>query len=37
MLGVDAPPAWVGTAQLNAFVDPVAVDGATTVSDAAVQ
>ena len=37
MLGVDAPPAWVGTAQMNAFVDPAAMDAATTVSAAAVE
>ena len=37
LLGVDAPPAWVGTAQMKAFVDPLAVGGATTLSDAAIE
>jgi predicted AlkP superfamily pyrophosphatase or phosphodiesterase len=35
MLGVDAPPAWVGTARSNAFVDSATVDAPTALSDAA--
>ena len=35
MLGVDAPPAWVGTARVNAFVDSATVGAPTVLSDAA--
>jgi len=33
LLGVDAPPAWVGTARLNAFTPPAPVDGLSSASD----